>query len=207
MNRPVVRAVTAAVVLVVSACDDRTTTSPVATPAASDGVQRVSSPESDYWVGYTHGNFWIEIDPRVDNIITWDRHSLAIPRNTLCDPASSYGPSEWNKPCKPATANVRFTFKTTTSPGGHPRVDVLPHVRFNPRKAPVFIRLFDASADLDDLSILWCPTEAQQAWMPLHGGCIDESRKDRSLKTHRDEKTGFLYRRLKHFSGYEVAAT
>jgi hypothetical protein len=43
------------------------------------------------------------------------------------------------------------------------------------------------------------------AWCPSTGtGCVDESKTDASLIPKRDATGGYLYGRIKHFSGYTV---
>ncbi len=46
--------------------------------------------------------------------------------------------------------------------------------------------------------VTWCPTGATT--------CIDEARTDPGVATQLDQNNGYLCRRVKHFSGYTVAA-
>jgi len=83
---------------------------------------------------------------------------------------------------------------------GHPRIDFSPALRFvrtSQASKMVMLYMKDAKAAADpSYRILWCgPT----------GKCIDESRTDASVGTRRDKRTGTVYRRIKHFSGYNIA--
>ena len=61
------------------------------------------------------------------------------------------------------------------------------------------ITFSDLQASLDlTFNILYCPSS--------NSSCMDESKKDPSLVTYRDPITHKLMRRVKHFSGYNVAA-
>src|SRR5438132_1074530 len=42
------------------------------------------------------------------------------------------------------------------------------------------------------------------AWCSLAYGCVDEGKTDPDMKTYQDPTHGIIYRRLKHFSGYNV---
>lgn len=170
-------------------------------------IAAVQTPQSDFFWGWDKGDFTIVMDPRKTNVITWGEHSMTITANSICDDKSSYGPSEWNKPCEIETDSVTFRITSTETVVGHPRVDILPHVRFAPQRAAI-LKLFDPDATLGkDFEIFWCPSAEQSAWLPLNGGCIDEGQNDPSVRTIREPGSGYLQRRVKHFSGYEVAAT
>jgi hypothetical protein len=71
-----------------------------------------------------------------------------------------------------------------------------PDVRFVPG-AVVTLRLRDKDAAIAAGSaILWCPTGVT--------ACVDEAAGDAAMLTYRDPGNQFVYRRLKHFSGYTV---
>jgi hypothetical protein len=126
-------------------------------------------------------------------------HKIVFPAASICDPAtSSYGPTEWDKPCTPAAQTVTITAKSYRDLLGRPVVEFSPALRFVPDKQVV---LYMNSAQLIEdprAQILYCPDDAP---------CIDESRTDASLGTSRDGKTIFFSRRIKHFSGYMVGAS
>src|SRR5437868_4642731 len=52
---------------------------------------------------------------------------------SICDPAtSSYGPTEWDKPCTPATRPITITAKVWRTALGRVQVDFSPALRFVP---------------------------------------------------------------------------
>jgi hypothetical protein len=148
--------------------------------------------------------FEITIDPRTST--TWDLGSgnfLTIPKGAVCDPTvSSYGASEWDKPCTTLTRTLTVKVMMWTGPNGHPRSDFSPNIRFAPTldaRSFVVITFADLDAALNPLyTIDYCPT--------VTGRCYNEALTDLSLATVRDPRTGKVTRRIKHFSGYNVAA-
>jgi len=82
-------------------------------------------------------------------------------------------------------------------------VDFYPNVRFVPSSDPynwVVLSFADFSASLNPFfNINYCPVVTSN-------NCIDESKTDPSVATVHDPVTGKVTRRLKHFSGYNVAA-
>lgn len=148
--------------------------------------------------------FSITIDPAHKTTYDLgDGNSLYFPAHSLCDPTqSSYGVGEWDKPCVQATQPLTIAVKAWADSLGHPRVDFTPSVRFVPSsdsKDWVRLTFADYQASLDPVyNILYCPE--------ITGACFDESKLDPTLATVRDAKNGKVTRRVKHFSGYNVAA-
>jgi hypothetical protein len=143
----------------------------------------------------------LNVDPRSSR--SWriaGEHKITIPARTVCDPAqSSYGPGEWDKPCVLLTSRLEITAKSYETADGQPRVDFFPALRFvsNGRDV-VTLHMLDKHGAANTLSnIRYCSDET--------GTCVDESLADPSVATRVDSKGGFLYRRLKHFSGYTIA--
>jgi hypothetical protein len=122
---------------------------------------------------------------------------------SICDPASSsYGVGTWDTPCEPATRSITFTVRYWHEPSGLPHVDFSPSVRFVPGAQGVTLYMHSPSASRVWWSqIRYCPTADFSV-----GACVDESSTDPSLATLTDPTTGYLYRRIKHFSGYNVVA-
>jgi hypothetical protein len=124
-------------------------------------------------------------------------HSIYFPAGAICDPRSSYGVTEWNKPCTPATTAITITAKSYTQANGRPRVDFSPRLRFVPTKT-VTLAMLDLGSVLDLSSqILWCPDGSTT--------CVNEAQTDSTLTTLLNKITGILSRRIKHFSGYAVS--
>ena len=127
-------------------------------------------------------------------------HVVSFAANAICDPLlSSYGPSTWNSSCTPARLPVTITARSWIDANGRARVDFSPDLRFQPTtSAPsrVMLQLKDRGASLDpSAALLYCPNV---------GECYDESVSDASLATRRDSKGAWIYRYVKHFSGYNV---
>ncbi len=129
-------------------------------------------------------------------------NSLVFPSGSLCDLNSSYGDKEWHKSCKGAKAPLTVNVMAWLDKHGHARIDFDKHVRFVPSTNPakwVMITFADLEAANNSLfNIDYCPSKDSK--------CKDESDKDPSLAVTRDPVTGKVYRRIKHFSGYNVAA-
>ncbi|MGH7617361.1 MAG: hypothetical protein ACREPM_09055 [Gemmatimonadaceae bacterium] len=148
--------------------------------------------------------FTITIDPnRQTYYDLGSGNSITFPAGSVCDPnKSSYGDGEWDKPCTALRGSLTITVMGWLDSHGHPRVDFSPHVRFVPSwdsRQWVKITFSDLQASLDlSFNILYCPS--------AHSQCKDETKSDPSLVTYRDPITHKLTRRIKHFSGYNVAA-
>jgi hypothetical protein len=124
-------------------------------------------------------------------------HTVIFPASAICDPAtSSYGRGEWDEPCTPAIGWVQIRAKSWRSADGHPAVQFEPALRFAPAaKVVLEVRDRTAAAVASGYSILTCDAQ----------GCYDEAAVDASLATYRIASLGILYRRIKHFSGYNIA--
>jgi hypothetical protein len=177
-----------------AACSDSVTTP--ASPESSDALRPA---EPHLTVGTTAVmSFWL--DPRVDNIYqSFDGHRVVIPANSICQIATSgYGVGTWNNSCAPASAPILFTITTTTNSAGFSNLTVKPDVRFSPTKQ-VWVFFKDAvAAKTPGLVIKYCSL--------LNGvdTCVNEGKTDADMVTYQDPTQGFIYRRLKHFSGYNV---
>jgi hypothetical protein len=140
----------------------------------------------------------IIVDPRVDVSLGGDAEMVSIPANSICKPGvSGYGPEYWDKPCTVANTPITFEVESwTDKKTGQPRVEFTPDVRFSPTKMVGLYLKSAAAQSAAKSSILWCTNKSK---------CVDESDTDRTLVTQRDRSTGYLYRRVKHFSGYMVS--
>lgn len=141
------------------------------------------------------------IDPSQDmSVKLGDKdHHIEIPAGAVCMIGKTkYGSGTWDLPCTPEDKKQNISYKTWTNADGHPFIEFQPALRFAPGKV-VLLYLADKKASMDDYSeIFYCPDNKN---LP----CVDESLTDASLSTVRDRK-GNIYRRIKHFSGYNVAA-
>ena len=143
------------------------------------------------------------VDPAVSQAYSIGRvHKLWLVAGAICNPlTSSYGPAHWDEPCEPLRLPMPVTAKSWVDAKGHPFIDFSPNLRFQPvsaKRASAELFMKDKSASIDTTArILYCGPD---------GRCIDEALQDRSLATKYDTKNGFVYRKIKHFSGYMVTA-
>lgn len=131
------------------------------------------------------------------------QHSIKFPKNSICSLSSSYGASEWDEPCTPASEPIDFHVEIV-SQDGRQWLDFTPAVRFVPTTNPKryvtltmrTYRLPDSATD-DELQILWSPAVGVAG--------VDESLDDPSMRTMINRRAGTMSRRVKHFSGYNVS--
>jgi hypothetical protein len=137
-----------------------------------------------------------------------DLYTLTIPAGAVCIPGTNYGPGTWDLPC--TTLREGQSVKVTASYGfanNGPVVDFSPDMRFSPTKqvtlstslfAPVlttFRAFFQANPTaLRYFSIYYTPDFGNTR--------VSDAALDPSLTTHINLKTGEVWRRIKHFSGY-----
>lgn len=114
--------------------------------------------------------------------------------SSVCDPNSSgYGVGTWDLPCTPLSSSITITAKSWVNPvTGAVNTDFSPELRFVPSPIGVTLFLHDNSPSPSDL-IDYCSD----------GVCVDDSKVDGSLITNSDG-SGFVFRVIKHFSGYNV---
>jgi hypothetical protein len=125
------------------------------------------------------------------------RHEIFFPRRAVCDPATStYGLTEWDKPCNPLREPITITAQTFKDANGRPYVDFSPALRFVPGRQ-VVLSLYDKAAAEDVTSIInWCGPD---------GRCVDESLTEPQLRTRQRAGKGMVERAIKHFSGYNIS--
>ena len=134
-----------------------------------------------------------------DSFLLPDGAKITFPAHSVCDVATtSYGPGEWDNACAPQQTNVNITVRAWVDSAGHPRLDFSPRMRFNPAAGPVVISMVTTNPAGTSLGINYCPDGAAE--------CVDESIADADLQTYFTAATGTYFRRVKHFSGYNIAA-
>jgi hypothetical protein len=182
----------AAVLAALAACGDAPSAPLAPRDAASRGTITVSTGGSGDTsrVSFSYG-------PNTSVTVRVGAHKVVFPTNAVCDPATSgYGPTTWDKPCAALTKSITFQAKAWTDAAGRPQIRFSPDVRFVPAKT-VTLYLYDKLASQDPaFRFAWCPTAGT--------GCVDESKTDASLVPQRDPGAGYLFGRIKHFSGYTV---
>jgi hypothetical protein len=152
------------------------------------------------------GRKTFSVGPYSTVIVALGDHQLYLPAGSVCDPAaSSYGPSEWDKPCQPLRSPVTITAAWwTDAVTGHPRIEFEPALRFVPTSdASKWVTLTMKDQYLLNLQLGQSPVIA---WRDSGGNWVDESLTDATLRTITDWLIGSVSRRIKHFSGYMVTA-
>lgn len=155
----------------------------------SDGGTRVAA--SDTSRGY------LMVGPQGGNWV-FGEHKIVFPANSVCD-MSQTNYFAWGQPCVPISSTIRIDLKWWRDAAGHPHVDFQQALRFQPtRKGEVTLHLKDQAAARADRPVIgYCVTATV---------CVDEGLLDSSLATRKDSKGGFVYRIIRHFSGYNVWA-
>jgi hypothetical protein len=139
---------------------------------------------------------------------------IVMPAGAVCDPASTkYGPRYWDEECVPARRSITVSV-IAKKHGRGVSVDFQPDLRFRPSAGWVVIQtsayrdlltsasvrqLSSQSGYFQNFAILYAPSGG--------GSHIDEVRStgDGSVITHVDLRSGLVWRRVKHFSGYLVS--
>jgi hypothetical protein len=124
-------------------------------------------------------------------------HVIVFPAGSICDPRlSSYGPTEWDKPCIPLQGSITITATMLRDSENHPYVDFQPAMLFVPTKNVMLFLRNGRSSYPTQLSMLVCNALLV---------CYDESLSDPSLKPFRVGQTSMIGRRVKHFTGYMIS--
>lgn len=187
-----------------SACSmDATAPTPLVSPSSAaramevmDGgvTDRASGrPLSDA----SEATYVITVDPQRQNVLRFGPYTLDLPANAICNQDSGYGLDVFDAECKAEKEPVTITALVRSPVDGLPRIDLLPEVRFSPKRV-VMLTLSVADAPMPSApQFLYCATLSTVE-------CIDEARLDPTLATYVDEANRTLFRRIKHFSGYFV---
>jgi hypothetical protein len=140
----------------------------------------------------------VTIDPQRTNVLRFGDYTLDLPGNAICDQESGYGLDAFNLDCKAEKHPVTIVAVVTSTPTGIPRIDLMPEMRFNPKRV-VTLSLFlaDAPPPASSPRIVYCATASTDQ-------CVDEAQLDPTLATHVDADNSTVFRRIKHFSGYFV---
>lgn len=160
----------------------------------ADGATRVFGVGSDTTITL------VRIDPSsTDTYSLGGGHALWVRAHGVCELDAPYGPTFWDESCELRREPFVVAVKSWSDAAGHPQIEFSADVRFaaaaGPRGAAMLFLRDPAVAVADQPSILYC----------RDGGCVDESVDDPSLVTIVDAKEGYVYRRVKHLSGFVIA--
>jgi hypothetical protein len=188
-----------ATMVLLTACGADDSFRPMAPETGSMELQTASGvPDGDRQVASDTTSGYMMVGPQGGNWVIGE-HKINFPANSICD-MSQTNYFEWGKACTPISTTIRIDVKWWRDAAGHPHVDFAQALRFQPTKrGEVTLYLKDAAAAR--------ATNPKINYCPLVGlPCVDESLLDGALATKRDSKGGFVYRIIRHFSGYNVWA-
>jgi hypothetical protein len=193
------------VVVASSACGiDKSTSAPAAKTGSSILGTSKFVPSSRILYGIPDGTYTITVVPgQAASFDIGGTSRLDIPADGVCDLATSgYGAGTWDAPCSPTAVPVTITVTSQGSNTANPKLDFEPALRFNPAKN-VQLYMYGKNVTASDAKnwlIKYCAqnTLGQKA-------CIDESATDSSLTSSVDYTNQVVFRRIKHFSDYELS--
>jgi len=138
--------------------------------------------------------------------------TVKIPSNAVCDPAvSSYGDGTWDSPCTTLASGQSLTVTITYgfTSNNVPVFDISPGIRFNPNSVVTLgTNAYAASITANSSYYSAYPQALHYFGMyytpDLGTTGYTDAGKDNSLITHVNLSTGYVWRRVKHFSGYNI---
>lgn len=144
------------------------------------------------------------VDPTRPTTLNFGEHTVTFPAGSICDPATSgYGESLWDAPCTPLRSPLVIS-ATWSETAWHSYIDFQPALRFVPTSDPshwVVLSMKEKEHVIQSYRYFI-------AWQrPSDGVWINEGLSDPTMSTSADDSDDRITRRLKHFSGYTVAAT
>lgn len=146
-------------------------------------------------------SFQFTVNPTVAQSFIVGTHMVNFPAYTICNPNNSgYGASTWLTSCTKLTTSITITATTWTDANGRAQIDFANAIRFYPNNSSQLpaIYLRDATASMSSYGrVDYCASI---------DSCVNEAATDTTLATQRDAATGFLFRLVRHFSGYNVWA-
>lgn len=128
-------------------------------------------------------------------------HMVSFPAYTICDPdVSGYGPSTWLTSCPKLTETIVITATTWIDALGRAQIDFSNSIRFFPNSSGQLPAIY--------LRDPWAAASAMGRidYCAASNSCVNEALSDSILVTQRDPITGYLFRLIRHFSGYNVWA-
>jgi len=198
----------AAIVAIAGCSDSATGPSDATTRTLAPGDR----PSLDYRGPLNNGGFQattFKLTPaggtyRIGNIYT-----VRVPANAVCSLGSTYGSGTWDSPCQTlqngqsitVTANYGFA-------NGGPVVDFSPDLRFSP-SSQVTLETDVFGLVLTSFRSYWAEHPEALSLFNLYYtdnmGATGQAEADPSMVTHINLRSGLVWRRIKHFSGYNLA--
>lgn len=140
-------------------------------------------------------SYAVVIDPRKDQTLAFGQHLLSVPANTLCDLKTV---TTGTGSCKKATKAVSVVISTWIDATGKLNIAFDKPLRFAPNSSgqlPALYLYDPAAAESTTSAISSCTIET---------GCTDTSTD--AQRTLKDKSSGYVYRSIDSFLGYNVWA-
>jgi hypothetical protein len=197
-----------AVLAIVAGCRDSSIAGPTAALRSVSPAMRMEAPDdapslslsggssdntaTDFTVSPSGGVFFV------------GNHAVVFPANSVCDPATS-GYGNWDAPCKTLKSPLQVHAEVRQALG-RTWVDFTPELRFAPSTRPsqwVWMFMYEpqakgATGDLSRFNILYAAS--------IGGATVDDAAGNATLRTYVDTRSGLLFRRIQHFSGYTASS-
>jgi len=132
--------------------------------------------------------------------------TLDFPAHSVCDPSTS-GYGNWDAPCQTLKQDLPVT-ATYGVQNGQLMIDFSREIRFVPtRSQHQWVTLSTNIYHEALIGVTSSNLFPELFYVPSPGAApIDESLTDPTLRTHVDLRSGNVWRRIEHFSGYLVGA-
>jgi hypothetical protein len=182
---------------------DNVTSSKAGTPVSLPGVSSfVPGGPNKLLFGIPDGVYTFVVRPgQAASLDIGGTSRLDLPANAICSLAlSGYGSDKWDAPCVPEQLPVTIVVTSQGAGTATPRLTFYPAMRFNPQtEVKLYMYGKDVStADALNWLIYYCPSSGS-------AGCVNEGATDASLTSYVDQAHSVVFRRIKHFSDYELS--
>jgi hypothetical protein len=181
---------------------DNVTSSKASTPVSLPGVSSfVPGGPNKLLFGIPDGVYTFVVQPgQAASLDIGGTSRLDLPANAICSLAlSGYGTEKWDAPCVPERLPVTIVVTSTGAGSAKPRLTFQPAMRFNPQ-TEVKLYMYGKNVNNTDALnwlIVYCPSGPSS--------CVNEATTDASLTSYVDQASSVVFRRIKHFSDYELS--
>lgn len=206
------RFLAAGIVLVaVAACSDSTAVPTAPTRSLTPSAPAFDFSATGHSLGFQSSDF--TVTSRGGSFAVSGLYTINFPENSVCNPdVTNYGPTEWDKSCSTLRAGQSIKVHAVLSLAFDGlAIDFTPSLRFSPStpvtiSTDIFAPVLKANKDyllshpgsLNFLAISYASA--------LGSAPVNDYSSDASVMTHVNVTTGLIWRRVKHFSGYNIIA-
>jgi hypothetical protein len=171
------------------------------------------APSLNYTGGTTSGyqTMTFTLTDDADTINIGGLFTLKLPANAVCTLDSPYGPAYWDTPCTTLGWHAYITVTATYGMSNTgPEINFSPEIRFSPStKVTVSTSAYARTLTSNRSYYASHPWALKFVGMYLQSTLtaplVPDAINDVSLTTHINLWSGNVWRRIKHFSGYNVA--